>query len=249
MPPVPERIQKILSGAGIASRRASEELILAGRVTMNGRRVTLGDRAVLGVDVIAVDGVEVEASTPLKYFALNKPRGVVTTTDDPQDRPTVLDYLDDDTRREFRLFPVGRLDMDSSGLILLTNDGFLANRLLHPRFEVPREYQVEVEPVPRPQDIARLRGGVVLDDGSTGPARVSLIAKKGDRGLVSITLHTGRKRQIRRSFEHLGYLVVTLCRVRIGSLGLGSLKPGELRELDRQEVRRLYGRTGLFDVQ
>lgn len=245
MPPEPERIQKILSGAGIASRRASEDLITAGRVTVNGKRATIGDRAVPGEDAVAVDGIVVETGVTLRYFALNKPRGVVTTVDDPGGRPTVLDLLDEATRSDFRLFPVGRLDMDSSGLILLTNDGFLANRLLHPSFQVPREYRVEVEPVPRPGDIAALRVGVVLEDGPTGPAKVSLVAKRERRGLVSVTLHTGKKRQIRRSFEHLGFRVVTLCRVRFGPLGLGSLKPGEARELDRREVEELYVRTGM----
>ena len=213
---------------------------------MNGKMVALGDRALPGVDVIAVDGIEVETGAPFRYFALNKPRGVVTTTDDPRGRATVLDFLEEEIRRDFRLFPVGRLDMDSSGLILLTNDGFLANRLLHPRFEVSREYRVEVVPVPRPGDIASLREGVVLDDGPTAPARVSLMGKKDDRGLVGVTIHTGKKRQIRRSFECLGYTVVMLCRVRFGSLGLGSLRPGGLRELDRLEVRRLYEVTGFF---
>lgn len=157
----------------------------------------------------------------------------------------MLDLLDPELTGESRLFPVGRLDMDSTGLILLTNDGFLANRLMHPRYRVPREYVVEVEPVPAGQDLARLRNGVLLDDGDTGPARVSLTGKRGRRGWVKMTVRTGRKRQIRRSFETLGYSVKTLNRVRFGTLGLGNLRPGSYRELGPDEVKRLYGLTGM----
>lgn len=241
----PERVQKILARAGIGSRRAAEDLIAAGRVSLNGTTASLGDRAVLGRDVIQVDGIEVSSEPELAYFALNKPAGVVSTVTDPQGRPTVLDALGEDARATGRLFPVGRLDMDSTGLILLTNDGFLANRLMHPRFGVPREYVVEVEPPPSRADLARLSKGVVLDDGLTGPARVSESGRLGGRALVDMVIHAGRKRQIRRSFDHFGYRVISLNRVRIGNLGLGSLKPGEHRELEASEVRSLYKQTGL----
>lgn len=233
----------MLAAAGIASRREAERLIRDGRVTVNGRAVELGARA-SGKDEIAVDGVPIETGAPLMYIALNKPAGVVSTVTDPEGRPTVLDMLGEEQRRGVRLFPVGRLDMDSTGLILLTNDGLLANRLLHPGFEVPREYMVEVEPVPGARDLAALRRGVPLEDGDTGPARVSVVGRRGTRAQVSMTLHTGRKRQIRRSFGHLGYRVVSLSRVRFGSLGLGRLGPGECRELSREEVKELYRRTG-----
>ncbi len=214
-------------------------------MTRNGEVVELGARAVAGVDEIAVDGVPVETGVRLRYFALNKPAGVVSAAgDEPRGRRTVLDLLDPALTQESRLFPVGRLDMDSTGLILLTNDGFLANRLLHPRYRVPREYVVDVEPVPTPGDLARLRKGVQLEDGNTGPARVSLTEGKRARGRVRLTLHTGRKRQIRRSFEALGYTVHALNRVRFGSLGLGSLRQGQYRELEQAEVRELYRRTG-----
>jgi 23S rRNA pseudouridine2605 synthase len=169
---------------------------------------------------------------------------VVSSVSDPQGRKTVIDLIDPSLAKELRLFPVGRLDMDSTGLILLTNDGFLANRLMHPRYRVPREYVVEVEPVPSPQDLSRLRKGVVLEDGDTGPARVSLVAKRGRRGQVRMTVRSGRKRQIRRSFETLGYRVRSLNRVRFGSLGLGNLRPGSLRELEPSEVGELYRLTG-----
>jgi 23S rRNA pseudouridine2605 synthase len=214
-------------------------------VTRNGKIATLGDRALAGTDVVEVDGIRVENVVPPRYFVLNKPRGVISTTDDPQGRPTVIDMLPDETRRSLSLFTVGRLDMESTGLILLTNDGFLTNRITHPRFEVQREYVVVVEPVPGAEDIARLRKGVDLEDGNTGPARVSVKDRAGSRAQVRMIVHTGRKRQIRRSFSHLGYEVIDLCRVRIGSLGLGTLKPGEWRELDQGEVRGLYRQTGI----
>jgi pseudouridine synthase len=240
----PERIQKILARAGIASRRAAEKLILDGRVELEGKPARLGDKAIPGTDDISVDGVIVETGVPLKYFILNKPRGVVSTADDPQGRPTVMEYLPEEVRRDYRLFPVGRLDMDSSGLIFLTNDGLLANRLIHPSFEVTREYRVEVEPEPRDIDLARLRKGVELEDGNTGQARVSLRDRAGRRAIVGMKLHTGKKRQIRRSFEHLGFKVHSLHRVRIGSIGLGALRPGDCRELDPREIKTLYGETG-----
>lgn len=232
----------MLAAAGIASRRAAEQLIRDGRVTVNGRAVELGARA-SSSDTVAVDGVTIETGAPLRYFALNKPVGVVSTVSDPQGRPTVLDLLGEELG-DARLFPVGRLDMDSTGLILLTNDGLLANRLLHPGYEVSREYLLEVEPVPRSGDLAALRKGLVLEDGDTGPARVSVLSRRGNRAQVSMSLHTGRKRQIRRSFAHLGYSVVSLSRVRFGSLGLGRLEPGGHRELTGEEVRELYRRTG-----
>ena len=219
-------------------------MILEGRVALKGETAHVGDRAIPGTDDISVDGVVVETGVPLKYFVFNKPRGVVSTADDPPGRPTVMDYLPEEVRRDYRLFPVGRLDMDSSGLILLTNDGFLANRLMHPSFEVAREYVVEVEPEPRASDLARLRKGIELEDGNTGPASVSLRDRADGRAMVGMKLHTGRKRQIRRSFEHLGFKVLSLHRVRIGSIGLGALRPGECRELDPREVKTLYRRTG-----
>ncbi len=208
-------------------------------MTVNGRAATLGDRAVPGEDEIAVDGLVVECSVKPVYFALNKPVGVVSSVSDPQGRATVLDLLDEDDMTE-RLFPVGRLDMDSGGLILLTNDGFLANRLAHPSYEVTREYLVEVEPEPTLLGLSRLRKGVELEDGDTGPAKVSLLASHGNRSQVRVEIHTRRKRQLRRSFEAVGCSVVSLNRVRFGPLKLGRLKPGRYRKLRPDEVTELY---------
>lgn len=238
-------MQKILSRAGIASRRTAEKLITSGRVRINGARAELGDKAVPGIDSLEVDGIPVPEETVKRYYILNKPAGVVTTTDDPQGRTTVLDCLEGEAAESFRLFPVGRLDMDSSGLILLTNDGFLANRVMHPSFEVPREYLVDVEPVPRSGDLSRLRKGVELEEGNSGPAKVALLATSEGRARVKMVVHTGRKRQIRRSFELLGYSVIRLNRTRIGPVGLGNLPPGQARRLNDGEVSALYSSTGL----
>jgi len=214
-------------------------------VALNGTTATLGDKAVPGQDVLEVDGIALEPAGELEYYALNKPTGVVSTAFDPQGRATVVEMVSAMAASQGRLFPVGRLDMNSTGLILLTNDGFLAHRLMHPRFGVPREYLLEVEPPPSREDLARLRKGVTLEDGDTGPAKVSLVGTRGDRAQVGMVIHAGKKRQIRRSFEHLGKRVVSLNRVRIGSLGLGNLKPGEVRRLKPAEVDELYRQTGL----
>lgn len=240
-----ERVQKILARAGLASRRAAEALILEGRVSINGEVASLGDKADAATDRIEVDGIELDAEADRIYLALNKPAGVVSTADDPQGRPTVVEMVSGDVPRGTRVFPVGRLDMDSTGLILLTNDGFLAHRLMHPRFGVPREYLVEVTPVPRREDLARLRSGLTLDDGDTGPAKASLLGTHGSSGQVDMVIHAGKKRQIRRSFEHLGYKVVALNRMRIGCLGLGNLRQGAARLLRDDEVADLYRQTGL----
>lgn len=233
-----------MAKAGLTSRRAAEKLIADGRVTVNGEVAVLGDRALPDSDVIEVDGVRLEIQAEPVYIALNKPPGVVSTVSDGHGRPTVVSLVGG-IAKERRVFPVGRLDMDSTGLILLTNDGFLAHRLMHPSFGVPREYLVEVKPVPRRADLAALRRGVSLEDGDTGPARVSVVAEQGGTALVDIVIHAGRKRQIRRSFEALGCRVVTLNRIRIGRLGLGNLKQGEARELATEETRDLYRQTGL----
>jgi 23S rRNA pseudouridine2605 synthase len=206
-------------------------LIEEGRVTVDGEVATLGRRVDATRERVEVDGVPVSASDELVYYLLNKPRGVVTTAHDPQGRPTVLDLVP----AEARVFPVGRLDTDSEGLLLLTNDGDLANRIAHPSHGVDKEYLAEVEGVPSPAVVRRLREGVDLDDGRTAPAKVSLTPPNA----VRITIHEGRNRQVRRMCEAVGHPVVRLVRVRIGPLADRALPPGRWRSLSVTEVRHL----------
>ncbi|MFO7280424.1 MAG: pseudouridine synthase [Thermoanaerobacterales bacterium] len=226
-----ERLQKILARAGIGSRRACEELIAAGRVRVNGEVAVLGDRADPDADVIEVDGVRIGTRQGLVYYLLNKPRGVVSTASDPQGRPTVVDLVP----RRPRVYPVGRLDADTEGLLLLTNDGDLAHRLTHPSYGVEKEYLAEVAGTPSRGALRRLREGVELDDGPTAPATVSLV---GDH-LLRIAVHEGRNRQVRRMCEAVGHPVRRLVRVRIGPLADRRLPPGRWRHLTQQEVRAL----------
>jgi len=226
-----ERLQKVLARVGLASRRACEELIEAGRVTVNGEVAHLGQRVDPSRDEVTVDGARVPVAPGLVYYLLNKPAGVVTTASDPQGRPTVVDLVPD----EPRVFPVGRLDADSEGLILLTNDGSLAHRLAHPSFGVEKEYLVEVEGRPAAGAIRRLREGVDLDDGRTAPARVSIVAP----GALRVVIHEGRNRQVRRMCEAVGHPVIRLVRARIGPLADRGLRPGQWRTLTPAEVRRL----------
>lgn len=230
---VPERLQKVLARAGIASRRASEELIAEGRVTVNGRVATLGDRADAATDVIAVDGTVVSADVGLVHYLLQKPAGVICTADDPGGRPTAIDLVP----AQPRVWTVGRLDVDTEGLLLLTNDGPMTQRLTHPSHGIEKEYLVQVERQPGPGVLRRLREGIELDDGATAPARV---ASPGD-GLVRITIHEGRNRQVRRMFDAVGHPVRRLVRTRIGPLVDRSLAPGEWRPLTRAEVLALDG--------
>ncbi len=231
-----ERLQKLIAQAGIASRRASEELITAGRVTVNGKVAELGQKADLEKDRVLVDGRPLKAVEAPVYIALNKPRGVVTTADDELGRPTVLDFIPISTR----LYPVGRLDLDSEGLVLLTNDGEMANRLSHPRYEHPKEYQVLVARQPDLQQLEAFRHGVVMPDGyRTVPAEVRVEASHGKGAWLNVVLHEGRKRQIRETCAQIGLPVVRIIRVRIGSLRLGNLKPREWRHLTPAEVEAL----------
>jgi 23S rRNA pseudouridine2605 synthase len=223
-----ERLQKVLARAGLGSRRACEELIEDGLVTVDGEVAVLGRRVDPETARIEVEGVPVSVRSGLVYYLLNKPRGVVTTASDPQGRPTVVELVPD----EPRVFPVGRLDRDSEGLLLLTNDGDLTHRLTHPSFGVDKEYLAEVEGQPSRGALRRLRDGVELDDGPTAPAKVASLAPN----LLRITIHEGRNRQIRRMCEAVGHPVVRLVRTRIGPLAERHLKPGEWRPLDPEEV-------------
>ncbi len=225
------RLQKVLAQAGLGSRRTCEALIERRRVRVNGDVAALGRRVDPEVDVIEVDGAQIGVKAGLVHYLLNKPRGVITTASDPQGRPTVIDLLPP----EPRVFPVGRLDGDSEGLLLLTNDGDLTHRLTHPSYGVDKEYLVEVEGDPSKGDLARLRDGVDLEDGRTAPAKV---AQLGDR-LLRITIHEGRNRQVRRMCDAIGHPVVRLVRTRIGPLTDRSLKPGTWRALAQDEVRAL----------
>lgn len=235
----PERVQKVLARAGFGSRRACEALITAGRVTVDGEVVVLGDRIDPATTSLAVDGVPVPTRPGLVHYLLNKPAGVVTTARDPQGRPTVVDLVP----AEPRVFPVGRLDVDTEGLLLLTNDGDLAQRLTHPRYGVEKTYLAEVVGIPTPAALRRLREGVDLDDGRTAPARATLVqsgAGPGATSALEVTIHEGRNRQVRRMCEAVGHPVRRLVRTHIGSLHDARLAPGEWRRLSAAEVRGLY---------
>ena len=234
-PPDGERVQKVLARAGFGSRRACEELVTAGRVRVNGEPAVLGRRVDVEHDRVEVDGVPVGVRPGLVYYLLNKPAGVVTTASDPQGRPAVVDLVP----RQPRVFPVGRLDADTEGLLLLTNDGELAHRLTHPSFGVEKEYLAEVRGTPPPGAIRRLREGVELEDGTTAPARVSLLPPN----LVRIAIHEGRNRQVRRMAAAVGHPVTRLVRTRIGPIAERGLRPGEWRPLTRDEVLALAGAT------
>lgn len=237
--PEPERLQKLLARAGLGSRRACEELIAAGRVTVDGEVARLGGRADPRRQRVEVDGVPVVVGDDLVYYLVNKPLGVVSTAKDPQGRRTVLDLVP----RTPRVFPVGRLDVDSEGMLVLTNDGELAQRLTHPSHGVTKTYLAEVDGVPAARALRTLRDGVALDDGATAPARVRLVERRGDRAAVEITIHEGRNRQVRRMFDAVGYPLRRLVRTRIGPVHDRRLAPGDWRLLRPSEVRALYEST------
>lgn len=227
-----ERLQKLLAAAGVASRRAAEELIRAGRVTVNGRVARLGDRADPRRDEVRMDGRRLPVPEPPVYYLLNKPRGYLCTVRDPLGRKTVLDLVPTDRAR---LFPVGRLDRDTEGLLLLTNDGDLAHALTHPRHRVVKVYLARVEGTPRPEALDRLRRGVHLAEGRTAPAQVRLVKPS----VVRLALRQGRKRQVRRMLEAVGHRVLHLRRIQLGPLRLGKLPVGAFRRLTEAEVEDL----------
>ena len=226
-----ERLQKVLARAGFGSRRVCEDLIEDGSVTVNGEVAELGRRVDLEHDRVEVDGVPVSIREGLVHYLLNKPAGVVTTAADTHGRPTVVEYVP----TEPRVFPVGRLDADTEGLLLLTNDGDLTHRLTHPSFGVEKEYLAHVEGNPSARALGRLRSGIELDDGLTAPAKAVAVSP----GVVRITIHEGRNRQVRRMLDAVGHPVVRLVRIRIGPLADRRLKPGEWRALTPAEVRAL----------
>jgi 23S rRNA pseudouridine2605 synthase len=231
------RLAKHLAHAGVASRRAAEAMIAAGRVTVDGATVTDPARPVTGAEAIAVDGTALGARPRRVVYAVHKPAGVVSTAHDTHGRPTVADLVPE---ARTRLYPVGRLDADTTGLILLTNDGELANRLTHPRYEVPKTYRAKVARPPVGEAALRaLRDGVDLDDGRTARARVRLLRPD----VIELTIHEGRKRQVRRMCEAVGHPVLALRRVAFGPLTLGDLAPGAHRRLTAAEVERLRAQS------
>jgi 23S rRNA pseudouridine2605 synthase len=243
-----ERLQKILARAGIASRRGAEELILAGRVTVNGQAAVLGQKADPATDAVKVDGKRLQAHGRPLYLVLNKPRGVMSTVADPQGRPTVLDFVPPGMRKA--LVPVGRLDFNTEGLLLLTNDGEFAQRIAHPRYGSRKVYEVKVKGEPRTEELDKLRAGIVLEGRRTAPARITPARVKGHRRVGRsedednatwwrVELTEGRSRQIREMFFRAGHPVQKLRRVGIGPLTDPHLPVGALRELDEREVARL----------
>jgi len=239
---LPERLQKIIAAAGIASRRAAETLILQGRVSVNGVVVTgLGTKADASRDDIRVDGKLISTDVDKVYLMLNKPRGYVTTLKDPEGRPTVAELLQG---LEERVFPVGRLDYDSEGLLLLTNDGDFAQRIQHPRYGIPRTYRVKVRGQLARHARKDMEGGVELEDGFFKPDAVRVEKMNPKSSWVVLTIREGRNRVIRRLFDALGYPVARLIRVSLGGLPLGSLREGELRALKKGEIEGLLCLSG-----
>ena len=241
-----ERVQKVLSQWGIASRRKAEQMIIDGRVQINGQTAILGDKVDLTVDTLQVDGRAVQQAQrpPLVYLLLNKPVGVVSTCNDPQNRITVIDLLATNLRQGMGIHPVGRLDFASSGALILTNDGQLTLGLTHPRYHLPKTYLVQLDRPPRKQDLALWRAGVMLDGRKTRTAQINLVPTDKTRTILKIVLREGRNRQIRRVAEQLGYQVQQLHRVAIGSITLdegakAQVAPGEYRQLDQAEINFL----------
>ncbi len=236
-----ERVQKILARAGYGSRRSCEDLITDGRVQVNGHTIGLGDKADAAKDTISVDGRAVRGAEAMVYVAIYKPRGVLSTVSEPGERSTVRDLIPE----EGTLYPVGRLDYDSEGLILMTNDGELAHRLTHPRYEHEKEYRVLVARQPDQEQLTTWRRGMVLEDGfRTAPAEVYVESKFGKGAWLNVTLKEGHKRQIREMGTQTGLPVVRIIRVRMGALRLGSMKAGQWRHLTDEEVQALHQPAG-----
>jgi 23S rRNA pseudouridine2605 synthase len=233
------RIQKAIAHAGLMSRRAAEEAMLEGRVLLNGEPVVLGDRVDPDSDVLTLDGAPIPVSSDVVTYLLYKPVGVISTADDPQGRPTVVDLIDS----EHRLYPVGRLDADSEGLILVSNDGELTNRVTHPSFGITKKYLAEVTGKPSNAMLRSLTEGVDLEDGPARAVSVRLVDSRPDRALVEVVMVEGRNREVRRMFSALGHEVVRLVRTAIGPLTDPNLEPGESRRLTATEIKHLLEET------
>jgi 23S rRNA pseudouridine2605 synthase len=231
-----ERLQRALARAGFGSRRSCEELIVAGKVKVNGRVATLGDKVEPSTDTVVLNGSIVNLDPNVRYLALHKPAGVVTTMKDPQGRRDLRSLLPPEGPR---VFPVGRLDRDTEGLLLLTNDGDLANKLLHPRYAIEKEYLAEVAGRPASHHLARLRAGVELEDGPAKVASVRIVDARPDRGQLRVVMTEGRKREVRRLLQAVGLPVSRLVRLRVGPVTLATLRPGAIRPLTTDEVLAL----------
>ena len=234
-----ERIQKVIANSGYCSRRKAEELIKINKVLVNGKIATIGMQ-VGNNDIIEIDGEIIKKDTDNKvYYLLNKPRGVVTTSSDELGRKTVIDLID----TEKRIYPVGRLDYDTTGVLLLTNDGELTNKLTHPKNNIEKVYVAKIEGIITGIDINKLKRGVIIDNFKTSPARVKLKSydKKSQTSLVELTIHEGHNHQVKKMFEAVGYNVIKLTRIRFAGIDVKSLKSGEYRQLNPKEVKRLYG--------
>ncbi|MDN4833366.1 pseudouridine synthase [Ligilactobacillus salivarius] len=233
-----ERLQKVMANAGVASRRASEKLIQEGRVMVNGVVVTELGTKVESDDSISVDGKLLKKDEKKVYYLLYKPRGVISAAKDNKGREVVTDYLKDVPER---LYPVGRLDYDTSGLLILTNDGDFANQMMHPRYKVDKTYVAKVEGLITPDSIKKLRNGVVIDGKPTSRARAKIISRdaKKNTSIVSLTIHEGRYHQVKKMFDAVGHKVQKLSRITYGTLTLDGLTSGEYRELSHNEVREL----------
>ena len=236
-------MNKIIAMAGIASRRRADELISQGLVMVNGHKERkLGARAVWGIDAIEVDGHPIPGPPKRIYVMLNKPFGYVSTLRDPEARPIIRDLIIDIKER---IYPVGRLDFDSQGLLILTNDGELSFRLMHPKFRIPRTYKVIVDGSLSDASVQQLKKGILLDDGLTNPAQVKIIDRQQGKSVVRITIFEGRSREVRRMFEAVGHKPLKLIRTGYGGLTLGSLKVGKYRHLRSVEVKALCSSVGL----
>lgn len=229
------RIQKVIANAGLMSRRAAEEAMVEGRVLLNGQPVVLGDRVDPSSDVLTLDGAPIPVSQELETYLLNKPTGVISTASDPQGRKTVIDLVDSDKR----LYPVGRLDADSEGLILVSNDGELTNRITHPSFGVTKRYLAEVEGSMTKSTVRRLTVGVELEDGPARAESANLVESRSDRSLVELVMMEGRNREVRRMLEAIGHPVTRLVRTAIGGLTDSALKPGASRRLTATDIQRI----------
>nr|WGD61725.1 23S rRNA pseudouridine(2605) synthase RluB [Bacillus subtilis] len=232
-----ERLQKVIAHAGVASRRKAEELIKEGKVKVNGKVVTELGVKVTGSDQIEVNGLKVEREEPV-YFLLYKPRGVISAVQDDKGRKVVTDFFKNIPRR---IYPIGRLDYDTSGLLLLTNDGEFANKLMHPKYEIDKTYVAKVKGIPPKESLRKLERGIRLEEGKTAPAKAKALSldKKKQTSIIQLTIHEGRNRQVRRMFEAIGHEVIKLKREEYAFLNLRGLHTGDARELTPHEVKRL----------